>query len=124
MTIGNSEKYNFFDTSKHPCKEGDFLFSTDTENGGDMEIVVSVAPTDYKTYTPSNETVRTRQFANWDADKLRVGKPTERTKMVGHFLTDLAFEQTRIDSKRGFFAKLSIGIMEFDPIFMTKRDFL
>ena len=119
---GSSEKFNFFDTSKMPCKEGDFLFSTDPVNGGEPEVVLLVTPIDFQTYCPSAEKTTRRKWTDFASAKLRVGNAEQGRKMIGHYLTELAIEQSRINAKRDFWAKLSVGELQFEAFFMLKQD--
>jgi hypothetical protein len=119
---GFLEKFNFFDTTTLSCKEGDFLFSTDTEgNGGEPEVVIFVTQDEFSSYCPTSDTEIRRKWAQWPTAKLRVASPDEKAKMIGHYLTMLAIDQTRIDVKRNFWANLSLGELSFSSFFMVKK---
>lgn len=118
------EKFNFFDTTSLPCKEGDFLFSTDTEgNGGEPEVVILVTQDGFSAYCPTSDTEIRRKWTEWPKAKLRVASGAEKSKMIGHYLTTLAIDQARIDVKRYFWANLSLGELSFNSFFMLKKNY-
>lgn len=115
------ERVMFFDLSKIPVREGDFLFPTKENETPHLEIVVTLTPKDYHTFTPALNQVKLRKIADFEADKLRIATPQEKRTMIRFNLEQLALESMRIEATRTFFTKILGNRIDFDDYYMTSK---
>lgn len=111
----------FFDLTKIPIREGDFLFPTKDDETPHLEIVVTLTPTDYTTFQPAINQIKHRKIADFEDDKLRIATPKEKRNMIRFNLEQLALESTRIDATRNFFTKILGNRIDFDLYYMTSK---